>query len=65
VDSLSDARQEHLPGLVKEFEKITELPPELHATIDTDLDFEENLRKVLAKGYAMRRFQVERAMERL
>lgn len=63
--SLSDARPEHLPGLVNEFETITELPAELHATIDTDLDLEETLRKVLAKGYSMRRFQVEWAIERL
>jgi len=64
-DSLSDARAEHLPGLLNEFEEMGELPAEHRTTIDTEQDLEENLRKVLAEGYAMKRAQVERAIERL
>jgi hypothetical protein len=65
VDNLSDARPEHLPGLLAEFEKIEELPPALHAVIDTERDFDDNLRNMLSKAYVMRRAQIERVIERL
>jgi uncharacterized protein len=64
-DSLSDARPEHLPMLVEEFEDIQELPTAFHAKIDTELDLGDNLRNMLSKAYTMRRSQVERAIDRL
>lgn len=64
-DGLSDARPEHLPGLIDEFEEISELPPEIHARIDTEKSPDDVFRDLLGKAYEMRRIQVERAMERL
>jgi len=65
-ESLSDARPEHLSGLIDEFQIINELDPEIHARIDTEKGSpDEIFKEILAKSYEMRRVQVERAMERL
>jgi aminoglycoside phosphotransferase family enzyme/predicted kinase len=65
-DDQSDARPEHIAGLQTQFEKITELRPELHAVIDTEhYAASESLEKILLQAYAMRRTQVERIIERL
>ncbi|MEN6441974.1 MAG: AAA family ATPase [Syntrophobacter sp.] len=65
-ESLSDARVEHLPGLLARFEPLNELPSQLRSIIDTDKNLpDECLRKVLPQAYVMRRSQVEKVMERL
>ncbi len=64
-DGQSDARPEHLRGLVDEFESMDELAPELHARIDTETEIEANLRTVLSSAYSKRRTQVEGIIARL
>jgi hypothetical protein len=64
-DGQSDARPEHLPGLVNEFEAIDELTPELLTTINTETEIEANLRTILTGAYSKRRMQVEEIIARL
>jgi len=65
AESLSDARPEHLSGLIGEFEDIDELPPAIYVRMDTEKGGpDELLREILGKAYEMRRIQVELAMER-
>jgi len=61
----SDARAEHLPGLMDEFENLNELSPEQHARINTENDIEENLRTILSSAYAKKRAQIERIIAQL
>jgi hypothetical protein len=61
----SDARPEHLPGFIAEFEKIHELCADLHIRIDTEGEIEANLRTILSSAYAKKRAQVERVIEQL
>ena len=61
----SDARAEHLPGFVDEFESMNELSPERYARIDTENDIEANLRIMLSRAYSNKRAQVERIIARL
>ena len=58
-DGQSDARPEHLRGLVDEFESMDELAPGLHARINTETEIEENVRTILSTAYSKRRAQVE------
>jgi uncharacterized protein len=58
-DGLSDARPEHLRGLVDQFESLDELAPEMHTRINTQTEIEANLRTILLSAYANRRAQVE------
>jgi len=58
-DGQSDARPEHLHGLVNEFETIDELAPEMLTRINTEKEIEANLRTILAGAYSKRRVQVE------
>lgn len=63
---LSDARTEHLYGMLAEYEALDELSPEIHSVIDTDKSSrDECLGEILPRAYAMKRSQVEKAMERL
>ncbi len=59
-DGQSDARPEHLPGLVDEFESMDELAPERHTGINTETGIEANLRTILSSVYSKKRAQVER-----
>jgi predicted kinase len=61
----SDARPEHLPGFLAEFENLHELSVDLHIRIDTENEIEANLRTILSSSYAKKRVQVERVIERL
>ena len=61
----SDARAEHLPGLIDEFENMNELSPEQHARIDTENDIEANLRTILSSAYSKKRAQIERIIAQL
>ena len=64
-DSLSDARPEHLDGLVDEFESMDELSPERHITINTEAEIETNLRVILSGVYSKKRAQVEKIIAKL
>ncbi len=59
-DGQSDARPEHLDGLVDEFESMDELSPERHARINTEDEIEANLRSILSGTYIKKRAQVEK-----
>jgi aminoglycoside phosphotransferase family enzyme/predicted kinase len=61
----SDARPQHLPGLLGEFEGLDELSAERRVTVDTQAPVESNLAWVLSDVYAKRRAQVERIIGRL
>ncbi|MDR3567809.1 MAG: AAA family ATPase [Syntrophobacteraceae bacterium] len=61
----SDARAQHLPGLVEEFEGLDELSAERRVRIDTEAPIEENLASVLSDVYSKKRAQVERIIGRL
>ena len=61
----SDARVEHLPGLIDEFENLSELAPEQHARINTEDDIEANLRTILSSAYSKKRTQIERIIAKL
>jgi len=65
ADGQSDARPEHLRGLVDEFESMDELPTERHAGIDTEAEIEANLRTILSSVYSKKRSQVERIIAQL
>ncbi|MGC9965217.1 MAG: AAA family ATPase [Syntrophobacteraceae bacterium] len=64
-DGQSDARPEHLPGFIAEFENLDELREDLYIRIDTETEIEANLRTILSSAYAKKRAQVERVIERL
>jgi uncharacterized protein len=64
-DGQSDARPEHLPGLVNEFETMDELALELHNRINTEAEIEANLRTILSGAYSKRRVQVEEIIAQL
>ena len=61
----SDARPEHLPGLLKEFEALDELSAERRVTIDTEAPVEANLASMLSSVYSKKGLQVERIIRRL
>lgn len=61
----SDARPEHLPGLLEEFEAIDELPAERCMRIDTEVAVEASLASVLSGVYSKKQAQVERMIGRL
>ncbi len=64
-DGQSDARPEHLPGFLDEYESMHELCPCLHTRIDTENDVDANLRIILSSAYSNKRAQVERLIARL
>ena len=64
-DQQSDARPEHLPGFVEEFESMHEPSPWLHMRINTENDVDANLRTILSGAYSNKRAQVERVIGRL
>jgi hypothetical protein len=64
-DSISDARLQHLPFMLRHFEPVTELPPEQHFRVDTDQPFLKSLDALLSESYALQCAQVEELMARL
>ncbi|MGC9193897.1 MAG: AAA family ATPase [Syntrophobacteraceae bacterium] len=62
---LSDARKEHLPGLLKEFELLDELREEQHLKIDTEAPIESSLPLVLSSLYSKKQNQVDRIISLL
>ncbi|MDR3553221.1 MAG: AAA family ATPase [Syntrophobacteraceae bacterium] len=61
----SDARREHLPGLMQEFEPLDEPPPENRMRIDTEAPLEAGLASVLSTIYSKKQAQVEGMIGRL
>ncbi|MDR3555931.1 MAG: hypothetical protein P4L55_14330, partial [Syntrophobacteraceae bacterium] len=61
----SDARREHLPGLIQEFEPLDEPPAENRMRIDTEAPLEAGLASVLSIVYSKKQAQVERMIGRL
>ena len=55
---LSDARLQHFPQLLEDFEPIDELNSEIHFTINTDQPVQGALVKLLAEGYTSKCVQV-------
>jgi hypothetical protein len=64
-ESISDARLQHLPFMLRHFEPVTELSPEQHLRIDTDQPFLKSLDVLLSSGYALQCAQVEALRARL
>ena len=61
----SDARPEHLPGLLEEFEPLDELSAERRIRIDTEAPLDENLASALCEIHSKKRAQVEQIIGRL
>jgi aminoglycoside phosphotransferase family enzyme/predicted kinase len=55
---ISDARLQHLPQLLEDFEPINELNAETHFTVNTEQNVDSTLIKLLAEGYACKCAQV-------
>ncbi len=62
---LSDARKEHLPGLLKEFEPLEELGEAQYMKIDTEAPLEARLPLVLSTVYSKKQNQVARIIKLL
>jgi aminoglycoside phosphotransferase family enzyme/predicted kinase len=58
----SDARLQHLPQMIENFEASVELSPEIHLKVDTDRPFTETAAEVLSEGYAKRCAQVKQLL---
>ena len=57
--SLSDARLQHFPQMVEDFEPLIELAPEIHVTISTEQPLRDAVARVLSEGYASKCAQVK------
>jgi predicted kinase len=55
---LSDARLQHFPQLLEDFEPIKELSAEIHFTVNTEQNVDSTLIQLLAEGYACKCVQV-------
>lgn len=56
---ISDARLEHLPQMMREYETPSELPPEIFLQLDTSLPQAQAIARALSHGYAKKREQVK------
>lgn len=61
--SASDARLLHLPGLIRDFEPLDEIPPDAHVRANTTGDVPAVLYGVFEEAYALRRTQIARRLE--
>lgn len=61
----SDARLQHLPKMIEEFEPVNELDVSHHLVVDTCHPFEQSLAQVFSAGYARKCAQVQIALQRL
>ena len=61
--SVSDARLQHLPALMRDFDPLDELPPDAHVRANTIGDVTEVLYSVFEEAYALRRMQIARRLE--
>jgi len=62
---LSDARLRNFNQIKDNYEPMTELPPETHLLIDTDLTPRESFLNVLAGGHRLKREQVAERLKRI
>jgi predicted kinase len=60
---LSDARLQHFPQMLEDFEPLTELTPEVHLKINTDQPLHDSLSETLSAGHARKCAQVERLLQ--
>lgn len=65
ADDQSDARSEHVPGFLVEFDAMGELDPDIHTAVNTETEVDENIRSILATAYSKKLIQVKRAIARL
>ncbi|MFO8084872.1 MAG: AAA family ATPase [Desulfobacterales bacterium] len=56
---LSDARIQHLPDIIKNFEPITELSKDIHIKIETQIAIEQTLYQLLSEAYLCKSAQIE------
>lgn len=63
--SLSDARLEHLPEMLKDFEPLVEVAPETHIRLDTEQPLAASFLELLATGYARKCAQIEQVCQRI
>jgi len=61
----SDARVQHLPEMLADFESLTELPTGCHVAVDTDRSPREAFLEVLSEGYAKQCEQVGKVLRKL
>jgi aminoglycoside phosphotransferase family enzyme/predicted kinase len=62
TSSLSDARIEHFPEMLADFDPIAELSPEIHLSINTDQPLSDICARVLSEGYAHKCYQVKKLL---
>jgi uncharacterized protein len=55
----SDARIEHLPDLIRNFEPVTELGSHYHIKVKTDNPIDETFHRILSKSYLCKSAQIE------
>ncbi len=60
---VSDARIQHLPRMIQEFEPVTEGPPDTVLPVDTACNAEELIQRVLTETYRLKSAQVKRLMQ--
>lgn len=63
--SLSDARLEHLPEMIKAFEPLTEVAAETHIRLDTEQPLAASFLELLAAGYTSKCAQVKQVCQRI
>jgi hypothetical protein len=59
---ITDARIEHLPRMIEEFEPVTELPADMLISVDTARAPDEILHEVLSEAYRRKSAQVRKLM---
>jgi uncharacterized protein len=60
--SLSDARIQHLPELISNFEPITELDPRSHIKVKTENSIDETFHQILSRAYLCKSAQIENCL---
>lgn len=65
IPGLSDAREEHLSAMIRDFEPLTELSPLYHVKIETDGDLDETFVELLCRAYFRKCAQIRRLIEDL
>ena len=61
----SDARLQHLPRMIEEFESTSDLGSREHVVVDTCRPFEQSMARVFSEGYASKCEQVRTVLQRL
>ncbi|MGV8075339.1 MAG: AAA family ATPase [Syntrophobacteraceae bacterium] len=61
---ISDARLQHLPRFVANFEPIKELEPENYLKLDTDRPINQAFGELVSEGYALKSAQIKKVLNR-